>query len=271
MRVHPVRLVVAVAFVLVSSTAYAQSTVSTLNGTVSKGGGGSVFSIPVGGTLGLPANDANETGGAALFGIQYEKADTFLLSAIMNLGTGQTIKGAQSAFGAALVNPATDGRGFTGAATVAVPQLSRWGALFEVGGRVGVNGTNWERTVNGAPQTVSGGVIFFAPGVQIGTRSIEYKDDNYFRLTLSAAYSMRTLWGDLAQRSADAFRRDPGVLGVSDTSFNGAEIAILMTLNDVQPFVRYSHFSVSRDISGFSGNQIVFGVNALTALFKTER
>src|SRR4029079_12473780 len=72
-----------------------------------EGNDNSRFTVPAGGSVGVPGGNTDASGGAGLFGIQYEVADSSFLSFLINVGTSQDLKGDQSTFGAALLNPLT--------------------------------------------------------------------------------------------------------------------------------------------------------------------
>jgi len=243
---------------------------STLSRSAASTEDGSMFTVPVGGGIGIPASATESTAGSGLIGLQYEKADRYFVSALFSLGTSQVLSGSPSDFGAALLNPSTQGLGFSAAAG---RSTMRGGVLLGLAARGGVNATKWRAKADGtATTTVNGGVAFLTLSGQIGTTTLPWRagDSNTFKFTLDAGYTMRALVDDLAQKSSLPFRSDRGVLGVPDTAFRGFELSFLVNLNDVQPFVRLDRFMAARDVSGFSGIQVTIGVNALAPLFKSR-
>jgi hypothetical protein len=230
-----------------------------------------VFTVPVGGSLGIPTGAPKESSGTAILGVVYEKQDKYFFSGFFNLGSAQTVRGSAETFGTAVLNPAAEGRGVAAAGSytlLAGRDPSKW--LLGGGVRFGYNAASWEVGEDGEAQTISGGVMYLSAVVQFGTRTLPFADDNRFRVTLEAGYTWRAFAGNLAQTSGDVFRANPAVLGVADRNFGGLEFAFLLNLNDVQPFIRFTHFGATGDVPGFSGNQVVLGVNMLTPLFKSK-
>ena len=172
--------VVSAAVTLAPSTSRAQGLpISTMSRTAASTEDGTMFTVPVGGGIGIPASATESTAGSGLVGLQYEKADRYFVSALFSLGPSQTLSGSQADFGAALLNPSTQGLGFSGAGG---RSLVRGSVLLGLAARGGVNATKWRAKGDGVTTTVNGGVAFLTLSGQVGTTTLPWRagDNNMF-------------------------------------------------------------------------------------------
>jgi hypothetical protein len=101
------------------------------------------------------------------------------------------------------------------------------------------------------------------------TYVVDIDKNNTVQFGLSVGPTFRYIAGDLGQNTNIALRQQ--TLGTKKKSYTGPEVEFFVRLNQFQPYVRVSHFSSPKegDILGFSGTQVVFGVNVLSAIFQT--
>lgn len=233
-----------------------------------------VISIPVGGSVTAPSSTTSQTGGSGTLGLQVAKQDQFFGAIFFSFGAAQTVSGEQSVFGAALLDPSTQGKSFYATGNRVVRELPGAGGLISISGRVGATWTTWQTTANNSTQSIDGALFFLAAGGQWSTHTHTWGNagdpahTNHYKIALDGSLAVRSMVNALGQSNASAFRTT--AIGVADTSFVGFEGTFILTLNDVQPFVRFSHFGAANPIDGFTGNQIVLGVNAVTPIFQSK-
>jgi opacity protein-like surface antigen len=232
--------------------------------------------------VGVPVAAAADLGGtdqqgvAPTIGFQVWKRDNFFLGAFFSIAAADsTVK---EAYGSFVLNPPLQGRSFYVSGNK-MWSLRRNSAsspfvLIGAGGRVGTTSSNIEFTPADA-STASTRAGFGTVGgvsVQVVSPSIDLtmgETTSEFQLGVEIGPTWRLLGGDLGED--DAFRRQ--VLGTERSTFRGVETTFFVRINSVQPFARFSSFGRPDGvvIRGFTGRQVVWGVNVASSLFQGKK
>jgi hypothetical protein len=229
--------------------------------------------------IALPAGaGANITpGGTAaagpFIGFEVFKPDSFMISTFFTFAPPQAITSSQQRdFGSFILNPTGQGTSYTFASNwTGTPQCKSgcFGSKLDIGValRGGITLTSWSGS-SSAPAT-QGGVAYLTPEFLVMSRTLRAGGDaaNDYQVGFSVGPTFRWLNGDLSQGSNATLRQT--LLGTSRTSMTGWEFTLMARLNEFQPYVTVSHFprQSGSDISGFTGEQAVFGVNVVSAIF----
>lgn len=253
----------------------------TTQGTL--GGAASTNSSGGGGTGGVLLG-LRKYSGNRLVSLQFNLSGPESLTGPVNLSsaakTGE-LDGQRNVFGRQLLDPTTQARSVAirlGSASYvrhtkqADGTVTAGGPAFGYYTNAGVTLTNWKTTITSdgpvtSDRSVSGPIGYFGIGLQLLSHpdSITIdKTNKDYALGIQAGISGRFIMGDLGRD--EALRNQ--LLGSKRNSYIGPEVTVFATMGDVEPFVRVTHFPGS--ISGFSGTQVIIGVNALTALFSTN-
>jgi hypothetical protein len=265
-------------FVLVGLTnAYSQSLTSAV--TAKDDTDATQIAIP--GGAGATVTGSGTAGAGPQLGFQVWHQDKYLLSSFFTFSAPQAISGQQHDFGAFLLNPPGQGTSysFAGNKVQCLPHFvhcdsgDRHDAVAFVGiaGRLGLTQTSWQNGTTSTAPSVSGTVAYITPAFLATSKTYVIDPDKHdnVQFGLSVGPTFRYIAGDLGQDTNQAFRLQ--TLGTTKKSYTGLEVEFFVQLNQFQPYVRVSHFSPPKegDISGFSGTQVVFGVNVLSAIYQT--
>jgi hypothetical protein len=252
--------------------------------------------IAIPGGAGATVSGAGTAGAGPLIGFQVWQQDRFLLSSFFTFSAPQAISGSQHDFGAFLLNPPGQGTSYSFAGNKV------WGCFpirgckkdeapifVGFGGRAGITNTTWKDGSGDAAQSIAGTVAYVTPTVLITSKTYatnapsegnndsggqnkasnnSQDDANQYQFGVSVGPSFRFIAGDLAQGTNESLRKE--LLGTAKKSMTGMEMEFFVRMNSFRPFVRYSRFNLpgSINIPGFSGSQVIFGVDVLSAIFK---
>jgi hypothetical protein len=145
---------------------------------------------------------------------------------------------------------------------------------YGIGGRWGTTSSSFEFTPAGGTaikQDGFGVVGSLTAQVMTKTHYVSLGDGDEtgeFQLGIELGPTWRLLGGDLSEN--DSFRQQ--LLGTDQTTFAGFEMTFFVRLNAIQPFARFSSFGRPDDVAipGFTGRQLVWGVNVASALFNAK-
>ena len=210
-----------------------------------------------------------------------ERVKMSLLSGMFNFAGTRTISGSEGVFGTQLLDPSIDARGVN----IRYGRIPFRGAMKKdsvkpaVGyyGRAGISFHDWQGTpAGGEALAASGQIAYASAGLQFAMRgdtvqrTAEQKEEQQnaeveFSFGAELGLTYRSLLGDIASDDNEELRL--AVIGSNGRSFWGCEGTFFVNMGDLRPYVRVTHFP--GDISGFSGTQVVMGIDALTPLFAT--
>lgn len=263
---------------LAFTNAYSQSFTSALS-TTKDDPDATQIAIP--GGAGATVTGSGTAGAGPQIGFQVWHKDKYLLSSFFTFSAPQAISGQQHDFGAFLLNPPGQGTSyaFAGSRVQCVPNLIHCSdndrktslAFLGAGMRIGVTQTSWQNGSTSTSPSVSGTVAYLTPVLLLTSKTYTPEGDtqnNEYQFGFSAGPTFRYIAGDLGQDTNSTVRLQ--TLGTTKKSYMGAELEFFVRLNQFQPYVRISHFSPPKegDVSGFSGTQVVFGVDVLSAIFQ---
>jgi hypothetical protein len=262
-----------------AATSYAQSLISNLStkdpGDVDK------TQIAIPGGAGAVSTSTGTAGAGPLIGFQVWQQDRFLLSSFFTFSAPQSISGQQHDFGSFMLNPPGQGTSYSfagnrlwavcGGAKMKDCEKTEALFLFGIAGRAGITNTKWNSGSGDAAKSIDGSVAYLTPAALFTSRTYrdsKAADANQYQFGASFGPSMRFIANDLGQRQNAQFRQQ--VFGTDRKTLKGWELEFFVRMNQFQPYVRFSHFSLPNqiDISGFSGAQVVFGVNVLSSVFQ---
>jgi hypothetical protein len=215
----------------------------------------------------------NQRGVSPTLGFQIWQRDRFFVGAFFTIAT--TNEAITDNYGAFLLNPPLKGHSFyiSGNYLAWPSKGSRSPLKAGVGGRWGTTSAGFEFTPPaGTVQKLDGfGTVASITG-QFVTRTFDVSlgdTTGEFQLGVETGPTWRGLGGDLGED--DALRRQ--ILGTDRAGFWGWETTFFLRVNDIQPFARFSSFGRPDGtvIHGFTGRQVVWGVNVASTLFQTHK
>ena len=238
--------------------------------------------VPPEAQVAVPVAASSDLGGngqksiAPTVGFQVWKKDRFFLGSFFSVAASDST--VSEKHGSLLLNPPMTGRSFYVAGNCTLyptwcgkpGQVADSAVLVGIGGRWGTTGADIQFTPTGGTATSRNAFATYQSvtlQVLSKTMAIELKDTtSEFQIGLEIGPTWRMLGGDFGED--DAFRKQ--VLGTTKSSFVGLEATFFLRLNSVQPFARFSKFGRPDGvvINGFTGRQIVWGVNVASALFQ---
>lgn len=235
--------------------------------------------LPVVAGLNIPQTTTS-SGAAAGIGFEHSSPSGDRVMFVMfNMGTAQTLTGGPSAFAAALLNPATQSLGFSGAfsrsfktfdstgtESTGTDSTNRVRPMAALSLRGGLNQTTWQP--ESSTTGVAGNVGYFSAGAQFNSGPLGDDPKLDVRVVVEGGFTVRALLGNLGLDKA--FLSRPDVLGVPDSTFTGYQMSVFVKINDIEPFLRIDHLSTSQTVQGLSGARVTFGVNALSALYRNK-
>jgi hypothetical protein len=216
-----------------------------------------------------------QRGVAPTVGFQIWRRDKFFVGSFFTLSA--TDPSVTEQYGAFVLNPPLKGHSFyvSGNYLHDILKKDADGKSFLLGGvgaRWGTTSASFEFTPSGGTALKRSGFgIAAAVTAQLATRTFDVAmgdTTGEFQMGVEMGPTWRLLGGDLSQD--DSFRRQ--VLGTDKSSFSGFEFTFFTRVNSVQPFARFSTFSRPNGtvINGFTGRQVVWGVNVASSLFQTK-
>lgn len=228
------------------------------------------IAVPVG--VGADLGSGDQKGIAPALGFQIWKNDNYFLGAFFTVAaTDPTVS---EKYGAFVLNPPLTGRSFYVSGNYMLNRKSAQPVRYGIGGRWGTTSSSFEFTPAGGTaikQDGFGVVASLTAQVMTKTFPVSLGDGDKtseFQLGVELGPTWRLLGGDLSEN--DAFRQQ--LLGTDQSSFAGFEMTFFVRLNAVQPFARFSNFGRPDDVAipGFTGRQLVWGVNVASALFNAK-
>src|SRR5262245_15885493 len=226
------------------------------------------IAVPVG--VGSDLGGGDQKGVAPAIGFQLWENDNYFIGAFFTLAATDTV--VSEKYGTFVLNPPLKGRSFYVSGNYILNRKSSPQVLFGVGGRWGTTSSSFEFTPSGGSAVkqdgfgtvaaVTGQIMTKTHHVTVGGETSE------FQLGVELGPSWRLLGGDLSEN--DSFRKQ--ILGTDKSAFAGFELTFFTRLSGVQPFARFSNFGRPDGvvIAGFTGRQIVWGVNVASSLFNAK-
>ncbi len=199
--------------------------------------------------------------GAGLLGIRMLREDDFSLNVLLHLGNQRVIASdGEAQVGTFLLNPHLEGIG-----VLAEGSTEREVAIGSLGvrGRAGVSFVDIRSVDN---DLVEASLFYGSLSLEWMTSPSE-SGDTKARFGLSAGYTFRTLFSDIAQETRRGFRGTN--IGSEDTSFSDGYFGFFARVKNVRPFIRFHSFDAP-GITGFDGWQPVVGLEVLGSMFKTH-
>lgn len=226
------------------------------------------IAIPVGVSSDLGSGD--QKGVAPAIGFQLWKTDNYFVGAFFTIAATDTT--VSEKYGSFVLNPPLKGRSFYVSGNYMFNRTKNQPVLFGVGGRWGTTSSSFEFTPAGGSlikQDGFGTTASVTAQVMTKTHHVTVSGEtSEFQLGVEFGPSWRLLGGDLSEN--DAFRKQ--ILGTSQSSFTGFELTFFTRVSGVQPFARFSNFARPDGvvIPGFTGRQIVWGINVASSLFNAK-
>ncbi len=250
----------------IAGIAPAQAPVSGLSKYAS--GDGDKMQIAIPGGAGAAINGSSTGAAGPLIGFQVWKPDDYLLSTFFTFAPPQELAGTKRDFGSFLLTPPGRGTSFTFAGS----KVRGIGKHIFVGGggRAGITNTTWKDLSDSKVEPLSGSVAYFSPSLILTSETFRTPGNgsNEYQFGLLTGYGVRHLTGDLSQPSAAAFRQK--LVNTDRTTLHGLEIEFFVRMNQFRPYFRYTRFQLNTEVPGLSGGQVVFGVDVLSSIFRTE-
>ncbi len=251
--------------VLLSPGLFAQGLTTTIAPTT---GNADSTQIAVPGGAGATVSGSGTAGAGPIIGFQVWHQDKYLLSTFFTLSAPQAVNGVQKDFGSFLLNAPGQGTSYSFSGNRVWPVLN--GAVFVgVAGRLGVTQTTWQLGSSTGSQSIPGSIFYATPAFLFTSKTYPVtidSDTNEYQFGFSIGPSFRDILGDLSQSTNSDFLQQ--ALGTTKKFYIGPEFEFFVRLNQFRPYLRLTRFSSPSDISSFSGTQVVFGVDVLSAIFK---
>ncbi len=161
-------------------------------------------------------------------------------------------------FGNALMNPDLSGHSFTFSA------LGRIHRFFGISTKFQIADNLWQIDNN---ETIDASPLIFRLGLYLRPFDFnsEEQNKNEINLTFNVHYTHRSILGD--------FNNNDQIIDgntISSKGYNGIDFSINTYLNSVHIYVQFSRNSNKDNIPGFSGSQVLFGINVTGNLIKIK-
>jgi hypothetical protein len=226
------------------------------------------IAVPVG--VGSDLGSGDQKGVAPAIGFQLWETDNYFIGAFFTLAATDTT--VSEKYGGFVLNPPLKGRSFYVSGNYILNRASNAEVLFGIGGRWGTTSSSFEFTPAGGSlvkQDGFGTVASVTAQVMSKTHHITVSGEtSEFQLGVELGPTWRLLGGDLSEN--DSFRKQ--IIGTDKSSFAGFELTFFTRVSGVQPFARFSNFGRPDGtvIPGFTGRQVVWGINVASSLFNAK-
>ncbi|WP_203258340.1 hypothetical protein [Hyunsoonleella ulvae] len=160
-----------------------------------------------------------------------------------------------SQFGNSLMNPNIDGQSFTFSTLAQVSQLFGFSGSFQISDNLWKIDEDTE--IDASPLIARLGVYF---------RPFDFnlENDNKLDLTFNLHFTHRNILGDFKNKTQNIAGNE-----ITGKSYNGIDFSVNTYLNSVHLYVQYSsNKKKDLNIPGFSGAQVLFGLNVTGKLIK---
>lgn len=225
------------------------------------------------------SEEKNDSSAGVGLGLQYSKEDSFFLSIMFNYAGEMKLENVKSSFGTFILNPYSEGTSFIFSGSQHLIRNKRLAIAF----RLSITPTLWSVTKDSETIENEGVIFYIVPSIQFISKTHRFSGNsdggtgNFFQWGFEVGPSLRFIAGDLGHLASEDFLKSTDVLGTDRAFYLGIETTFFLRLNSLRPYVRVSFIGKMKpkgatdrvEINGLTGIQVLFGVDVLSAFFKS--